>query len=192
MIHYFPYLKQNIGLNRVSDSILRKMLSYAKVRTFSPKENLVGDGVESGRIYFIVKGIVKGLFTHLEEQVCSRLYKAGDVVSDYSSLEINQHNAYHVECVGYVTALYLDREDFYHLMEEQTGLKQLYLENLSNEIYKYELRVRGLLCYSAKERYLKFVEYFGEYISCLSQKDIASYLAMKPETLSRIKKSLNG
>lgn len=190
MIHYLSHLKQNEGLRKVPDSILKKILSNAQVKTFSPKENLFLDE-KLDRMYFIVKGVVKGLFDHLDVQFCSCFYKAGDVVSNFNSVVSSAIGQLRVESVSYVTVLYMNRSTFDKLMDDVPAIKHLYIENLFAEICKYEYRVRTLLCYPAKERYLLFMEQFGEYISHISQKDIASYLSIKPETLSRMKKALN-
>lgn len=190
MIHYLSYLKQIEGLRKVPDFILKKILSNAQVKTFSPKENLFIDE-NFDRMYFIVKGVLKGLYDHLGVQFCSRFYMAGEVISSFNSIVANTIGELRVESVSYVTVLYMERSTFNQLMDEFPAIKLLYIESLSSEICKYEYRVRTLMCYPAKERYLLFLEQFAEYVTYISQKDIASYLSIKPETLSRIKKALS-
>jgi CRP-like cAMP-binding protein len=48
----------------------------------------------------------------------------------------------------------------------------------------------NLISLSAKERYIKFLNEFPIFVQRISQKDIASYLGIFPESLSRIRRNI--
>jgi len=192
MIHYLSHIKENHALNKVSDDILIKLLSFAQVKTLVPKDKVMNDWGGDNNFYFIVKGIVKAVFIQNGDQYCSQFYKSGDIIMDFKSVFSMKESLIDYECVTHVTTVYVEKEIFHKFMEEYDSVKYVYIENMAADILKYEERVRLLLCYSAKERYKKFVEQFGDYISHFTQKDIASYLSIKPETLSRIKRNVTG
>lgn len=190
MIHYLAEIKENKILGRASDQVLKKILNGSKVKTFLPKTRLFEDVQEQG-YYFIVKGIAKGMLREREKSLCMRFFKAGDIVADLSSECVNTRKGMTIECITYVSVIFLSKNIFRELMEECPSLKYLYIENLATEAMQYKDRILGFYCHPAKERYMEFVTQFGGYLTDLSQKDIASYLAIKPETLSRIKKDMH-
>lgn len=51
-------------------------------------------------------------------------------------------------------------------------------------------RITCTLMASAEDRYLKFLEMFPQFVQRVPQKDIASYLGITPESLSRIRKDI--
>jgi CRP-like cAMP-binding protein len=48
----------------------------------------------------------------------------------------------------------------------------------------------NLISLSAEERYIKFLDDFPIFVQRISQKDIASYLGIFPESLSRIRRNI--
>jgi CRP-like cAMP-binding protein len=48
----------------------------------------------------------------------------------------------------------------------------------------------NLISLSAEERYIKFLNEFPIFVQRISQKDIASYLGIFPESLSRIRRNI--
>jgi CRP-like cAMP-binding protein len=189
MIHYLSHLKENESLKKIPDDILRELLALSRVKTFSPKDNVLSNSELDDNFYYIVKGIVKGFFVQNKAQFCLRFFRPGEIIVDFKSVLFMPDNGITYECVTHVTAVYISKESFYRLMEDYGSIKHIYIENLAAEVILYEERIRSMLSLSARERYQKFTEKFGDYMSYLAQKDIASYLSITPETLSRIKRS---
>lgn len=51
-------------------------------------------------------------------------------------------------------------------------------------------RLNSMMMLSAEERYLSFIKKYPQIVQRVPQHMIASYLGIKPETLSRIRKQL--
>jgi hypothetical protein len=66
----------------------------------------------------------------------------------------------------------------------RTAVEQYYIWREEREI--------SLLTDSAEERYIKLMEKYPIYIQKIPQKYLSSYLNIKPESLSRIKKKIAG
>ena len=62
--------------------------------------------------------------------------------------------------------------------------------NLQNRIAALQKRILGLLSLTAKEKYQKFVEEYELFEKVIPNYQIASFLGITPESLSRIRKEI--
>lgn len=69
-------------------------------------------------------------------------------------------------------------------------LKNIYIKLLENALQYKIYRENGFLVESASERYLHFKKLYPMICNKVKQQHLASYLGIKPESLSRIRKAL--
>lgn len=191
MIHFLSHLKENPVFQRVSDHILLKLLMESNVKTLASREMLFSEEDDQEDFYFIVKGIIKGYFTTNNNQFVSLYFKKGEVLMNLKSPSSDSGTGLCFEAIMPVTVIYIDKMTYYQLMVKYPSIGEMYTLNFAASLRKYEERLRLLLCHSAKERYKSFIEEFEEELEHFTQRDIASYLSITPETLSRIKKTID-
>jgi CRP-like cAMP-binding protein len=189
MIHFLSHLKHHRVLGELSETVLLRILQKCMIRTVYPREILFEQGGSDNNLYFIVKGVVKTSFKYNNEKISSMYFGEGEGITNVDPASIPVDEWLVFEAVTPVTTIYIEYSSFAELMNEFPEVREMHVGNYAATLIKYEQRLRSLLCHSAKDRYRQFIEQYGEHISYFTQKDIASYLSITPETLSRLKKN---
>lgn len=76
------------------------------------------------------------------------------------------------------------------LLKENEEWRTIYYKNLESSYSLKEKRTADFLMKNSTERYLDFVENYPNIINRIKQIHLASYLGIKPESLSRIRKKI--
>jgi CRP-like cAMP-binding protein len=95
-----------------------------------------------------------------------------------------------IECVTECKLLRIKRDDVDKLYEKSITLNKFTILLLEKIFGEERNRIKELTTLTAKQRYLKFIEEQPNIFLKVPLQYIASYLGMKPETLSRIRRKL--
>lgn len=95
-----------------------------------------------------------------------------------------------IECITECSLLRIKRDDVDILYKKSTILNKYTILLLEKVFEEERARIKELTTLTAKQRYLKFVESNPNIIKNAPLQYIASYLGIKPETISRIRKNL--
>lgn len=109
---------------------------------------------------------------------------------DYASFIKGEPSQFYFETLSDVSLLSISRQDLLKLYEQShywANVGRL----ISEQVYYFtHQRTFALLTMSAKERYQHFVNENGAMVEKLSQQNMAAYLGITPQSLSRLKKEL--
>ncbi|MBP2617963.1 Crp/Fnr family transcriptional regulator [Chryseobacterium jejuense] len=186
-----------------------KLLQYIRsVYDFSPKEiemvkqyfepvvfskNTVIE--ESGKVpnylYYIVSGYLRLFYMDQNgNEVTTHINCPPGFFTSYSHFinrTISDHN---VECITGCELLRITKENLDHLVNESQAMKDFSISVFQDSIAYNENRSRELAALNAEERYLKLLKDYPEIIQHVPIQYIASFLGMKPESLSRIRRKI--
>lgn len=112
----------------------------------------------------------------------------GEFVGDYVSMRIDRPAWVTIEaiCDSRIVVLPLETlESFYRLDAEHERLGRLLAEHLVAELYDRLIERYSL---SAQDRYERLLARCPRLFEIVPVKDLASYLGLRPETLSRIRR----
>ena len=176
---------------KMSDEDLALILSYFQPRTVKKKEVLLHEGGLSNKMYFVVKGCLRIYFIKdVGSEVTRRIIFENDSsASMVSFITQNPSNEY-IEAVMDSELLYMDRKDFYHLVETLPAWEKFYRHQLE---YAYVINTNRLMSFitnDATERYLQLLKENPEIIKRLPNRLVANYLNITQEGLSRLKSKL--
>ena len=87
--------------------------------------------------------------------------------------------------------LLLDRENRERLLEAVPKMERFFRLLLEANYVATHRRVQESLSLSAEERYLTFIRTYPNVVEQIPQNQIASYLGITPQSLSRIRKELS-
>ena len=94
------------------------------------------------------------------------------------------------ETIEETTLMIFDVAKIKDIILENDELKNIYIMLLENALRYKIYRENGFLVENATERYLHFRKMYPTICDKVKQHQLASYLGVKPESLSRIKKAL--
>ena len=141
-------------------------------------------------IYFLSSGIVKGYQNVNGKIIVEHLV---DQRNFFTSLESFMKETPSLDCFETVThcqLLKISKPDL-DLLRSHSNKWNAIVEAITNEHLNCKMeRVRDFQMLSAKERYLKFLDQTPNLALHVSVENIASFLGMEPQSLSRIRKQI--
>ena len=140
------------------------------------------------RLYLIHKGALRTYFIHEKGVEKTRFIGfAGNVITALSGFITGQPASEYVEALEQSEVLVIDRNDFFRLVSTKQGMKSFYLDLLEKAYLHQNLKIEERLTSSAGQRLENLQKEAPWYLWRISNKILASYLDVSPETLSRIK-----
>lgn len=111
-------------------------------------------------------------------------------ISDFSSFTMQQPGLLNCEALEPTTILAISYEDLQILFDSVPSMERFYRLLIQNAYAAFQKRVLQSLSMDAEDRYVAFKNAYPLMDQQISQKDIASYLGMSAEFLSKVKKRL--
>jgi CRP-like cAMP-binding protein len=177
------YLDQ---VSPLSDAVKTRLTSILKTKTVKRKDYLLREGQFCNHVYFIEKGLVRVYYLKDGIEICSGLLCEGGVIisvnsffnrmSSYEFIQAIEDTIVHYITYDELEALYKDLIEF-----NVVGRKLITNYYVMSEERNYLLRKQ-----TASEKYQFFQTKFTRLASRVPRKDIASYLGINLETLSRL------
>lgn len=161
----------------------------AFIKEFPKNTSLLKEGQVSNECYFIFKGCVRSYFYDDGEEVTTEFYTESQSVTppNYGK---NLKSKLHYECIEDTIATVgtpnLEMEIYAKYPQLEAFTRKLYDIFISN----YQIELLDFKHSSPEKRYLKLLESRPDLFQRVPLNQIASYLGIKPESLSRIRKRL--
>jgi CRP-like cAMP-binding protein len=109
-------------------------------------------------------------------------------ISDYATLYTDDKSILTIECLMDSTVFFLDKKAVENLYMEYPRFESFQRKNFEKHIATLQKRVLGLLTLTASEKYSQFIEDYASFEKIIPNYQIASYLGITAESLSRIRK----
>ncbi|OWK69025.1 Crp/Fnr family transcriptional regulator [Pedobacter sp. AJM] len=138
-------------------------------------------------LFLIVKGIVRGFVKDANLEITTWISKENEIVGTISNLWVNADSEEYLQALEDVDLIALPHELTEYLFEHFPEANIVGRKIM--ELYYRSAEERAYLCRisSAEKRYKRFLMSFPDLIHRVSLKHIASFLAIRLETLSRIR-----
>ncbi|WP_343693269.1 Crp/Fnr family transcriptional regulator [Chitinophaga sp.] len=150
---------------------------------------------EAGKVpvylYYIVSGYLR-LFHYNEngDEVTTHINCPPGFFTSYFNF-INQTRAEeNVECITDCELLRITKEDLDQLTAESDVMKDFSIHVFQQSITYNENRSKELATLTAEQRYMNLITHYPDILHNVPVQYIASFLGMKPESLSRIRRKL--
>ncbi|MCT4614086.1 MAG: Crp/Fnr family transcriptional regulator [Marinifilaceae bacterium] len=152
------------------------------------KTILLREGQIADKFIFIEKGIVRHFYVDKEGNDITKNFIIAPAYFMYSISSFISQKAGIVQCESLSPVLLWEISyDKFQEMLAENEFNELWQKVLVDFIVKKERKEISLLRESAKERYLNFMDEFPGLLNKIPHYYIASYLCIKPETLSRVR-----
>ena len=181
--HLSKYLKVPNDLEEV-------LIECALIKQFSKNTLLLKEGQVSNECFFIFKGCIRCYFYEDGEEITTGFFTESQAVTP-TNYGKNSPSKLFYECledtIASVGTPNLETELYSKYPQLEAFTRKLYDILISN----YQVELLDFKHASPEQRYLKLLETRPDLFQRVPLNQIASYLGIKPESLSRIRKRLH-
>ncbi len=181
------FINQSLDIRGSEKDLLEQLFEEIQLQA---KTTFITEGRVEPFLYFIAEGIVRGYKNENGNIVVEHLAGQNSFVTSFDSFFSRRPGIDNFEsltdCIVYRTSF-----------EGYTKLKGLgekwrdFIESINHENMQCKLgRINDFQTLTAKQRYLKFLETNPELALNVSVENIASFLGMQPQSLSRIRSQI--
>ncbi|WP_419213603.1 Crp/Fnr family transcriptional regulator [Maribacter sp. X9] len=158
--------------------------------SFFPKNHMVSrEGEFCNKLYLIKKGLVRGYYMSESNEITTWIDSENEIFTSITGFFKNQKTRENIQCLEDTHCDYLEYDDFKYCLHNFSEMRHIYRIMLEQYYIFAEERVYLSRILSAKKRLDYFIENNNPTVmKRIPKKYLASYLAMRPETLSRLLK----
>lgn len=191
----YERIRQNIEdilKNSIPENEFNEFTKLLHPVEFERRENILNSGEHCGYIYFINSGMAYSFISDKKgDPTVIQFAMEGYWISDLYSFLSDQPADYTIEAIEPVHALALDAGSFRKACETLPVFNTFFRILIQNAYISMQQRFAKTVNEEAEDRYLSFVKNHPDFQNRIPQYLIASYLGIKPQSLSRIRKALS-
>ena len=172
-----------------SEKELSLILSKWSVEKSVAKNDFLSKEGDKGKyLYFVIKGVMRIFYLHDGEEICIGFSYDDTIICSYPSFISDKPSDYYIQALTDLKLIGIHRDDFYAFLEESRNMEKAWRMFTEEALLGKITGETEMLTFTPEERYERLWKRSPHLFQLVPQKYIASYLGMKPETLSRVKK----
>lgn len=185
----WPLLRKNIGLYvSLSDDEYELAESFFTYRKFRKKQYILQEGDICRHETFILKGCVRMYQVDGDGQEhVSQFGIESWWVGNLYSLVSEKPAVINIDCLEDCEVLQITKQALDKLYAQVPAMERFFRLLIQNAFIAFEHRVLILLAKPAAERYKDFINRYPHIEERISDRQVASYLGITPQSLSRIR-----
>ena len=187
-------LKSNIEKTikeAISDSDFKAFRDFMFEKTFDKKDFLVEEGELCNYIYFIEEGSAYSfIMDNKGDKHTIQFALEGYWISDLYSFYSGRESIYSIEALEPLKVLMLNKDNFEKACCSIPMIDRFFRILIQNAYVSLQYRLAKTNSEDAEHRYEEFSKLHPDFTQRIPQYLIASYLGIKPQSLSRIRKEL--
>ncbi|ALM07059.1 catabolite gene activator protein [Sediminicola sp. YIK13] len=182
------HVEKYISLSKEESETFLSLLSVVEV---PKRKRLVEPGSYIQNEYFVIKGCLKGYYLddngdkHIIQFAIENWW-IGDFDAFYNQIP----SKLHVEAIEDATLLAITYDDLQRLFESIPKFERYFRILVTGAFISLRGRILSTLQKSTKERYLEFCKTYPNIEQRVANYDIANYLGVSAQSLSRIRRNL--
>lgn len=156
-------------------------------KNLSKDEFLIRDGQTENHLFYVVKGTLRIFYPYKEDEICVGFGYDNTLICSYPSFVRNLPSKYYIQALSDTELLAIRKEDFYQLFDAVPKIERCWRIMLEEALADVLERDTEMKTSAPKERYEHMLQRSPHVFQYIPKKHIASYLNMRPETMSRLK-----
>jgi CRP-like cAMP-binding protein len=173
----------------IKDEDLQVIISRFKRKTLKKGQLVLKRGQVASQYFYIKSGGLRFFYGEFSEQLTAWIVFQNEFFTEISSLSTQTPTRFNIEAIEETELIYIDKSDMDGLYKEfpvwQEFGRMIWEAMAVRKIDK----IISFQTQSAEERYLDFIAN-SELVKRIPVKQIASYLGITPNALSRIRKNI--
>jgi len=183
-------LRQNIVLRRLSAEAFEELEGQLAIVAYKKGDVLLSQGAHEMEQYFVLDGILKRVVASPEgKEMILRFAKEDDMDTSYAAWKLRTPAPYSIRAVTKAQIAKLPLPQWAQFLDGHPDLKDDFeyeVMHLMSEVMAHTITLHLL---DAPGRVHRFVRKHADLVERVPKKELASYLNLSAETLSRLKQS---
>ncbi len=183
-------LRQNVVLKSMSPGEIAELEPFLAVVDYQKGDSLLHQGVHEMEQYFILQGILKRVVSDQDaKEMILRFAAEQDMETSYAAWRLKTPTPYSIVCVTKARVAKLSMPQWVAFINRHAEVKEAfeyYVMQLMSEIMGHTITLHLL---DAPGRVHRFLRKHPELFDRIPKKELAAYLNLSAETLSRLKQS---
>ncbi len=181
-------LKQNVVLQSLTDEDRRELEEQLVIVDCCKGDFLLHQGVHEMEQYFVLDGLLKRLVSNADaKEMILRFADERDIETSYAAWRLNTPTPYAIACVTKSRVAKLAMPQWVSFLERHPRLKadfEYHVMRLMSDVMAHTITLHLL---DAPGRVHRFMRKHPELVERIPKKELATYLNLSAETLSRLK-----
>ena len=181
-------LRQNLMLKKMSDAERDELAQMLAIVDCAKGEYLLHQGVHEMEQYFLLEGILKRVVANADaKEMILRFTDEHGIETSYAAWRLNTPTPYAIVSVTKVRVAKLSMPQWVAFLDRHPQFKAEFeyeIMRLMSEIMAHTITLHLL---DAPGRVHRFMRKHGELAERIPKKELAAYLNLSAETLSRLK-----
>jgi CRP-like cAMP-binding protein len=182
-------LRQNLILKHLNAAQWQQLERTVEIADYPKGEALEHQGDLAMEQYFIIEGILKRAVSNSQgKEMILRFAAESDIDTSYAAWRLKTPIPYSIRAVTKVRVVKLSMQQWINFLDAHPKIKNVFefeLMKLMSEVMAHTITLHLL---DAPGRIQRFMRKHTELADRLPKKELASYLNLSPETLSRLKR----
>lgn len=167
------------------------ILEAFPIKTYVKETNLLKEGQISKDAFLVIKGCVRKYSIKEGEEKTTDFYTEFQSAINFDSMANKSPSKYYFTCTEDTTVAILNSEKETALYEKFPRFGEVCRVEMEKMLGASQEDLSTFISSTPKERYLDLLKSRPSLIQRVPQYQLASYLGIKPETLSRIRKRIS-
>ena len=181
-------LAQNVVLKEMLDAEREELEPHLQVVDSAKGETLLDQGVHEMEQYFVLDGILKRVVANADgREMILRFAEERDIETSYAAWRLNTPTPYSIVCLTKARVAKLPMPTWVAFIDRHPKFKATFefeVMRLMSEIMAHTITLHLL---DAPGRVRRFMRKHPELAERIPKKELAAYLNLSAETLSRLK-----
>jgi len=167
-----------------------EFLSKLTIRTYKKGTHLLSEGEQSNNCYSIIKGCIRQYYIVDGMEKTTFFYTEEQSIFSFKNSSNSRPTNFYLSCVEDTTVSIISMEQQKTIYEKYPRLEALSRASLLEELRNYQEMLASYITSSPEERYKKLLKERPDLLNRVPLYQLASYLGIKAESLSRIRKRI--
>lgn len=173
----------------ITETEFAQSLAYFEQVHFKKKALVIRADELVARQFFVMKGCLRSYLLDDQNREHTVQFAIENWwVSDFTAYFTSAKSILYVECLENCELLSIHKNTLEQLYREVPTLEKFFRRKLENAFVSFQKRIISNLYKTAEERYQEFMANYPNIEQRVRNYQIASYLGITPESLSRIRK----
>jgi CRP-like cAMP-binding protein len=181
-------LRQNVVLQALSDEDRRELEGLLEIVDCAKGDFLLHQGVHDMEQYFVLDGLLKRVVSNADaKEMILRFSDERDMETSYAAWRLNTPTPYAIACVTKSRVAKLPMPQWVAFLDRHPRLKadfEYQVMRLMSDVMAHTITLHLL---DAPGRVRRFMRKHPELVERIPKKELATYLNLSAETLSRLK-----